>query len=116
VAELQAKTSLKQTAMTANASADPEEPMELGDDGNQQPKATLTDLVNTVNEALQKVMESNQTGLDSVAGLISQVKQEREEGAKRPRTFTRGPDGKVTHVDGRPVTRDPATGRVTGVE
>lgn len=107
-AEMQAKTSLKQTSLTLNQNISPDSPTEYGDDGNLRPRQTLADLMAEVNTGLQQMFEQQQ--------VLSQRHDEIKQMMAGPRQIQlqRGPDGRVTHVNGRPVVRD-QSGRATGL-
>lgn len=125
VAELAAKTSLKQTAMSTNAKELSDSPMEAGDDGSMSPKLSLSGLVDTVNQALQSAMDSGKSTVETVSGMLQQhqaaMDQKHAEvidavSKPKPRTLQRDPKtNKVISVDGRSVVRD-ASGRAVGIE
>lgn len=118
VAEIGAKTSLKQSAMSINASADAEAPTELDENGEPRARVTLGDLVNTVNQSLTQVFQNQEGFAQQLAERQDMAMQQimQHMAAPKPIALQRGPDGKVMAVNGRPVIRNPQTGRAEGLE
>lgn len=119
VADMAAKTSIKQSAMTINASSDAETPMELSDEGEKVPRKNLSELIDTVTAKMEETMRLNEEGIAAMSTMMQEQYQKHVDlvdgASKKPKVFQRGPDGKITHVDGRPVVRD-ENGRAVGIE
>lgn len=86
VAELQAKTSLKQACISAKAQ-EREGLTELDDEGNEQPTSALSGLVEAINQNMMQLLTAQD---EKNAQLIEAI--------SRPKTVVRGPDGKVLGV------------------
>lgn len=84
VAELQAKTSLKQTAISANSK---DETIEYDDNGEAAVRQNVQSLLDTVNANLQNMFDTH-----------TQSHQQLIDNLSRPRQVLRGPDGKVIGV------------------
>jgi len=87
IAELNAKTTLKNSAMTINAGKESEGLTEMGDDGNEQPTSALAGLVEAINNNLAGLM---QVQTESHGQLM--------EALTRPKQIVRGPDGRAVGV------------------
>lgn len=85
IAELSAKTSLKQSAISANASRDPL--VETDDEGAEKPTNALEQLTEAINKNMMELMHMH---TESHSKLV--------EAMQRPKTVMRGPDGRVMGV------------------
>lgn len=94
IAEMSSKTSLKQSAMTINASRDQEGVLEMGDDGYEQPNSALSGLIEAVNnnyaQMIQMSTMQNEVMLQKQAEMVANL--------SRPKQIVRGADGKISGV------------------
>jgi hypothetical protein len=94
IAEMSSKTSLKQSAMTINASRDQEGVLEMGDDGYEQPTSALSGLIEAVNnnyaQMIQMSTMQNEVMLQKQAEMVANL--------SRPKQIVRGADGKISGV------------------
>ena len=75
IAELQSKTSLKQSSITANQAKEGEGITEMGEDGNEQPNSALTALVNSVNTNMAQLINNHAEGHMQMMQVLSKPKQ-----------------------------------------
>lgn len=117
VANIGAKTSLKQSAMSINASADAEAPTELDENGEPRARLTMIDLINTVNQSLTQVFQNQESFVQQLAERQDMAMQQimQHMAAPKPVMLQRGTDGRVETVNGRRVIRG-ADGRPAGLE
>ena len=94
IAEMGSKTSLKQSAMTINASKEQEGIIEMGDDGYEQPTSALSGLIEAVNnnyaQMIQMSTMQNEMAMQKHAEMMAQLSQ--------PKQIVRGADGKISGV------------------
>ena len=94
IAEMGSKTSLKQSAMTINASKEQEGIIEMGDDGYEQPTSALSGLIEAVNnnyaQMIQMSTMQNEMAMQKHAEMMAQLSQ--------PKQIVRGADGKIIGV------------------
>jgi hypothetical protein len=94
IAEMSSKTSLKQSAMTINASRDQEGVLEMGDNGEEQPNSALAGLIEAVNnnyaQMIQMSTMQNEVMLQKQAEMVANL--------SRPKQIVRGADGKIIGV------------------
>ena len=94
IAEMGSKTSLKQSAMTINASKEQEGIIEMGDDGYEQPTSALSGLIEAVNnnyaQMIQMSTMQNEMAIQKHAEMMAQLSQ--------PKQIVRGADGKIIGV------------------
>ena len=94
IAEMGSKTSLKQSAMTINASKEQEGIIEMGDDGYEQPTSALSGLIDAVNnnyaQMIQMSTMQNEMAMQKHAEMMAQLSQ--------PKQIVRGADGKISGV------------------
>ena len=94
IAEMGSKTSLKQSAMTINASKEQEGIIEMGDEGYEQPTSALSGLIEAVNnnyaQMIQMSTMQNEMAIQKHAEMMAQLSQ--------PKQIVRGADGKIIGV------------------
>lgn len=94
IAEMSSKTSLKQSAMTINASKEQEGIIEMGDEGYEQPTSALSGLIEAVNnnyaQMIQMSTMQNEMVMQKHAEMMAQLSQ--------PKQIVRGADGKIIGV------------------
>jgi hypothetical protein len=89
IAEMSAKTSLKQSSMTINAGKEQEGLTELDDEGSEQPTSALAGLVEAINQNMANLVAHTQQSHAQVMAEIARPKV---------RMIQRGPDGRATHA------------------
>lgn len=89
IAEMSAKTSLKQSSMTINAGKEQEGLTELDDEGAEQPTSALAGLVEAINQNMANLVAHTQQSHAQVMAEIARPKV---------RMIQRGPDGRATHA------------------
>ncbi len=94
IAEMGSKTSLKQSAMTINASKEQEGILELNDNGDEQPNSALAGLIDAVNQNYAQMIQmstmQNEVMLQKQAEMVANL--------SRPKQIVRGADGKIIGV------------------
>jgi hypothetical protein len=85
IAEMQAKTSIKQSSMTINASSK-EGFTEVTEEGEEQPTSALAGLIEAVNNNMQQLVMNQQQSHQMLMETLSRPKK---------RLLQRGPDGKA---------------------
>ena len=88
IAQLQASTTLKTSAMSANAAADPEEPTELDDQGETVAKPGLADLVAAMNENTRALLDTHTSAQRDLFGALAQSHDQLMQAISRPRRRT----------------------------
>ena len=95
IAEMSSKTSLKQSSMTINAAKEQENLTELNDMGDEQPSATLMELIDKVNDNFANMLAVQEQNFNSIQ---AQTHNELINHLTRPKQIIRGADGRIAGV------------------
>lgn len=96
VAELQAKTTLKQQYMQANPSADPL--VDMDHEGNLHLTDEISGVLHTVNQNVAQLIEANQMHNQELAAKQEMAHQALIDQISRPKTVVRDANGKIIGV------------------
>jgi hypothetical protein len=99
LAEMTGKQQMRTAAMSANA-GDLDNPMELDESGQPRPRASLSALVETVNQSLEQVFATQNELAQRHEMLAAEMRE------PKPVQVDYGPDGKIASVNGRPIVRN----------
>lgn len=88
IAELQAKTSLKQSSMTVNAAKDQETLTELDEEGEEKPTSALASLVDAINNNFMQMIESQNMAHQNNLMAQQQSHAQMIQALTRPKTAT----------------------------
>ena len=107
LAEMEAAQAMRTASMSANSS-DQDNPMELDEDGQPRPRASLEQLVQTVNQSLEQVFATQNELAQRHDMLVAEMRE------PKPVEVGYGPDGKIASVNGRPIIRNRPVGPMGG--
>jgi len=96
VAELEAKTKLKQQYMTANPASDPL--VDVGIDGNLHLTDEISGVLHAVNQNVAELIQANQMHNQELAAKQEMAHQALVEHMTRPKTIVRDANGKIIGV------------------